>query len=333
MKKILVWYKRVIEIEGQQMWLQRLSPDFKPEEDLPIAPVWVLLPGLPFHMHTWHYVKQVVSSIGIPLEMDLATRGRTRPSMTKVRIEIDLLKPQPENVYVGQIYEDSPQKGFVQKLEYEGIPKYCKFCKKLSHNMINCRVLERKKIAEAREEEIRKGKDELVGDNVMEVTSNTSHNLTNGKKQNTRDVTNERLGMEKGDNSKEKYKKGTTDHNNDNDDGGQCTEKLGKKKKKRRKKKMPQKKSSVIFKPTIIKKGSRKMSQPFINISVRQDTMETIMEESLNLVAEVHQSDEGARKKLKEVETSIKNIMGANTNEAIQDTESVNKGEQADNEN
>lgn len=96
-----VWYTRVIEIEEQQMWLQRWSPDFKPEEDLPIAPVWVLLPGLPFHMHIWHYVKQVVSSIGIPLEMDLATRGRTRTSMTKARIEIDLLKPQLENAHVG----------------------------------------------------------------------------------------------------------------------------------------------------------------------------------------------------------------------------------------
>lgn len=33
------------------------------------------------------------------------------------------------------------------------------------------------------------------------------------------------------------------------------------------------------------------------------------------------------------IETSIKNTIGANTNEAIQDTDSVNKGEQADNEN
>ncbi|OIS98687.1 hypothetical protein A4A49_00379 [Nicotiana attenuata] len=78
------WYKRVIEIEGQQMWLQRWSPDFKPEEDLPMAPVWVLLPGLPYHMHTWHYVKLVVSVVRTPLEMDLATRGKTRPSMGKV---------------------------------------------------------------------------------------------------------------------------------------------------------------------------------------------------------------------------------------------------------
>ncbi|XP_070041196.1 uncharacterized protein [Nicotiana tomentosiformis] len=134
------------------MWLQKWSLDFKPEEDLPIAPVCVLLPGLPFHMHTWHYVKQVVSNVGTPLEMDMATRGITRPSMAKVRVEIDLLKPLLETVYVGSKKEDSPLEGFVQKLEYEGIPKYCKFCKKLGHLMINCRVLERKKANETKEE-------------------------------------------------------------------------------------------------------------------------------------------------------------------------------------
>lgn len=105
-------------------------PDFKPKEDLLIALVWVLLPDLSFHTHTWHYVKQVVSAIGTPLEMDPATRGKIRPNIAKVRIEIVLLKTQPESVYVGNIYENSPQTCFVQNLEYEGIPKYCKFCKK-----------------------------------------------------------------------------------------------------------------------------------------------------------------------------------------------------------
>nr|XP_009770480.1 PREDICTED: uncharacterized protein LOC104221176 [Nicotiana sylvestris] len=107
-------------------------------------------------MHTWNYVKQVVSAIGTPLEMDLATRGRTRPSMAKVRVEIDQLKNQPYSVYVGQIYKNAPQKDFVQKLEFEGIPKYCKFCRTLGHNMINCRALERKKVVEARELEAQK---------------------------------------------------------------------------------------------------------------------------------------------------------------------------------
>ncbi|KAG5594364.1 hypothetical protein H5410_035596 [Solanum commersonii] len=89
-------------------------------------------------MHTWQYIKQIVSSVSKPLEIDLATKGRTRLSMAKVRVEIDLLKPQHESVYVVLIHENSLQTGFMQKLEYEGIPKYYKHCKKLGHTT-NCR--------------------------------------------------------------------------------------------------------------------------------------------------------------------------------------------------
>lgn len=32
-----VWYRRSVDIEGNQMWLQKWSPDFKPEEDMPIV--------------------------------------------------------------------------------------------------------------------------------------------------------------------------------------------------------------------------------------------------------------------------------------------------------
>ncbi|XP_070029211.1 uncharacterized protein [Nicotiana sylvestris] len=67
-----------------QIWLQKRSSDFKPEDDLPVAPAWVLLPVLPFHMHDWHYIKQLLSSVGMPLALDAATMGRTRPSMPKL---------------------------------------------------------------------------------------------------------------------------------------------------------------------------------------------------------------------------------------------------------
>lgn len=138
-----VWFRRVILIEELQMWLQKWSPDFKLDEDIPIALVWVLLLKLPFHMHSWYYVRQILQDVGTPLALDVATKNRTRPGMAKVRVEVDLLKPLPKSVYVEQPYEDSPLKGFVQKLEYKDIPKYCKYCRKLGHLMISCRLLER----------------------------------------------------------------------------------------------------------------------------------------------------------------------------------------------
>lgn len=47
---ITIWFKRSVEINGQQMWHQKWSRDFKPEEDLPIASVWALLPKLQMHL-------------------------------------------------------------------------------------------------------------------------------------------------------------------------------------------------------------------------------------------------------------------------------------------
>ncbi|XP_060190757.1 uncharacterized protein LOC132620049 [Lycium barbarum] len=126
------------------MWLQKWSPDIKPEEDLPIALAWVLLLGLPFHLHNWHYISQIVKLIGTPMCLDASTTSRTRPSMAKVRVEVNLLKTLPESIYIGIVQDKDPQTGFDQKVEYEGIPKYCRHCKKLGHYMMECRVLERK---------------------------------------------------------------------------------------------------------------------------------------------------------------------------------------------
>lgn len=73
-----------------------------------------LLPGFPFHMHTWPYLKQV-EYCGHPFAPDAVTRSRTQPSTAKVRVKVDLLKPQPETVWVGLEDENSPPKGYVPK--------------------------------------------------------------------------------------------------------------------------------------------------------------------------------------------------------------------------
>lgn len=51
------YFRRALEINGFQMWLKMWTPDFRPDHDSPIVPVWVLLPELPFHCHSWHYVE------------------------------------------------------------------------------------------------------------------------------------------------------------------------------------------------------------------------------------------------------------------------------------
>ncbi|PHU22348.1 hypothetical protein BC332_07455 [Capsicum chinense] len=107
-----ILYKRAIDIDGFQVWLQKWTPNFKPEEDILIVPVWVLLAGLLCHMHTWHYAKQITVVVGVPIDLDIATRTMNRPSMAKMRIEIDLLKSLVHNLWIGMEDENAPLKGF-----------------------------------------------------------------------------------------------------------------------------------------------------------------------------------------------------------------------------
>lgn len=69
----------------------------------------------------------------------VATGDKTRPTIEKVRVKIDLLKPLVESI--GFEDENASLKGFTQKIKYESIPKNCKQCKKFGHNLMNCRVL------------------------------------------------------------------------------------------------------------------------------------------------------------------------------------------------
>lgn len=117
--------------------------------NLPIVSVWINLPKLPFHLHTWHYVKQIVGEIGTPLEMDIAARGKTRSSMAKVIVEVDLLKPLLNSVWVGDEDDESPLKGFTQMLECDNVPKYYRHYRKLGHSLMNCIAIDKMKAAKS----------------------------------------------------------------------------------------------------------------------------------------------------------------------------------------
>ncbi|OIT36492.1 PREDICTED: uncharacterized protein LOC109241976 [Nicotiana attenuata] len=240
-----VWYRRSVDIEGNQMWLQKWSPDFKPEEDMPIVLVWVNLPRLPFHLHTWHYVKQIVSDAGTPLEIDIATRGKNRPSMAKVRLEVDLLKPLLTSVWVGDEDDNSPLKGFEQKLEYDNVQKYCKHCKKLGHSMMNCRSLERRRANEVKEVEAKDSETIAAGKNlerdkiVVEMSKgepNANDKQQQGLQVRQKEVSNkDKIDYDK-DNEKEEAKASVNTRT--------------KQKKGKKARKIRRKRSKVIFKTT-----------------------------------------------------------------------------------
>ncbi|KAH0655484.1 hypothetical protein KY285_030366 [Solanum tuberosum] len=91
---------------GKSMW----SPGFKPEEESPVVPIWVTLPELPWHCYYMDSLTIILSPIGKALYLDSASMQKTRGSVTKVRVQIDLTKERPQHIWIG-FSEKDPSKG------------------------------------------------------------------------------------------------------------------------------------------------------------------------------------------------------------------------------
>ncbi|KAG5616051.1 hypothetical protein H5410_015875 [Solanum commersonii] len=139
---VTVWTKQRMSIDGQLMRIQTWTPEFTPEEETPIVPIWIALPELPWHCYNKVLLTTILSSIGKVLYLDSPTSQKTRGSMARVKIQIDLTKPRPPHVWVGFKNSD-PNKGRWQKVQYEGIPDYCMYCKHQGHINNVCTIKRR----------------------------------------------------------------------------------------------------------------------------------------------------------------------------------------------
>lgn len=115
-------------IEGQLMRLQVWKPTFSPEKKTPIVPTWVTLPVLPWHCYNQKFLSSLLSPIGKTLYLDATSLQKTRVSVAKVRIQLDLTKERPPHVWMG-FNEDDLTIGRWQAIQYDGLSAYCLCCK------------------------------------------------------------------------------------------------------------------------------------------------------------------------------------------------------------
>ncbi|KAH0736057.1 hypothetical protein KY285_011764 [Solanum tuberosum] len=132
-----VWTQQRMTIEGKLMRIQTWTPNFRPEEETPIAPIWVLLPGLPWHCFKKEFITPLLESVGKVLYLDTASIKRTRASMAKVKVQVDLTKTRPRHVWIG-LDDDDLTIGRWQSIEYENIPPYCAYCRHQGHTIDEC---------------------------------------------------------------------------------------------------------------------------------------------------------------------------------------------------
>ena len=76
----IVWTKLRINTEGQVMRIQTRTPDFTPEEETSIAPIWVAIPGLPCKCYNKVLLSTILESKRKVLFLDSPSSQRTRSS-------------------------------------------------------------------------------------------------------------------------------------------------------------------------------------------------------------------------------------------------------------
>lgn len=80
------------------MKIIKWTPDFVPEIETSLAPVWILVHQLPWHLFRWDILSKMVSLIGNAMAPDMATYSKSRGNVAKLKVEIDLLKPRQDQM-------------------------------------------------------------------------------------------------------------------------------------------------------------------------------------------------------------------------------------------
>ncbi|PKU80185.1 hypothetical protein MA16_Dca011930 [Dendrobium catenatum] len=176
------------------MRVLKWTPFFDVKEESPIVPIWISFPNLRLHFFNPKVLHALGLIFGRPLQTDQATAARTRPSVARILVEVDISKKHPKEVWVG-----SKAFGYLQKVEFEKTPDFCQNCKIHGHSVNECFKLHPhlKKIVVQNKEGI------VSEENQEEILSNNAENPVN-LEQNL-NVINETVNPGFTENSKNKF--------------------------------------------------------------------------------------------------------------------------------
>nr|GMD89666.1 TMV resistance protein N-like [Ipomoea batatas] len=118
-----------------------LEADWCATNDSLIALVWIELPNLPLHLYDFDLISRICGPIGKAFDLDAATYRRSRPSVAKVRLEIDVTKTKFDRIWIEIVNEIGMVRGFWQRIEYGRVPKFCSKCRRFGHASCECRRL------------------------------------------------------------------------------------------------------------------------------------------------------------------------------------------------
>ncbi|KAH0699591.1 hypothetical protein KY284_013806 [Solanum tuberosum] len=80
---------------------------FNPKEETSRALAWLSMTGLPTSLFARKSLLSIASTAGCPVAIDKATQVRSRPSTTRVKVELDLLDKHPKQIKLQYLDEES----------------------------------------------------------------------------------------------------------------------------------------------------------------------------------------------------------------------------------
>ncbi|KAL0340056.1 UNVERIFIED_CONTAM: hypothetical protein Sradi_4522400 [Sesamum radiatum] len=94
------WLKREWPFVGFPMRVFKWTPKFDTKVESSIALGWIWFPELPCQFFHKKALFNIGSMIGKPLKIDEPTADLSRPSLARVCVDVDLLKPKTIEIYL-----------------------------------------------------------------------------------------------------------------------------------------------------------------------------------------------------------------------------------------
>nr|GMC95658.1 TMV resistance protein N-like [Ipomoea batatas] len=80
-------------------------------------------------------MERIGASVGSFLFFDSATEKKSRPSVARMRVEVDVCRPLLNKIWIAI---GSKGDGFWQYIEYEQMPRFCSNCARFGHMRNDC---------------------------------------------------------------------------------------------------------------------------------------------------------------------------------------------------
>jgi len=137
-----IYYTLAKDGYSYSMRPQIYDAKFKVDEETTQAMAWISFPDLKPTYFVREALFSLATAVGKPLQLDMATINKTRPSCARVKVQVDIRGEFPKFVEMEIINEATKESRLENvKIQYDMLPKYCKQCKVQGHEDEACRNL------------------------------------------------------------------------------------------------------------------------------------------------------------------------------------------------